>query len=149
MTRIDNALGNKFNVDVTDVEVKSISTTTIDTPISIPNNDTLEEDAAAVRKILYSLLKSGEESFDDLSKIARAEESPRAFEVLNSYLSNLSAISMQLIDLHEKKSKIKNSKPKEETQQAINNGTVNNNTVFVGTTADLQDALKKINMDKQ
>lgn len=112
-----------------------------------PEESTLESDADAVRDTLYNILKQGEEAFEDLKRIAVAEESPRSFEVLNSMLGTLSDVSMKLMEVHEKKAKIRKQT---ETKSAdagapVNNGTVNNNTVFVGTTAELQEMLKKLN----
>ena len=111
-----------------------------------PEDATMESDAMAVRSTLYNLLKQGEEAFEDLKRIAVAEESPRSFEVLNSMLGNLSDIAVKLIEVHERKQKI--NRGKEPEKQAVNNGTVNNNTVFVGTTSDLQDMIRQISNGK-
>lgn len=112
-----------------------------------PESSTLESDADAVRDTLYNILKQGEEAFEDLKRIAVAEESPRSFEVLNSMLGTLSDVSMKLIEVHEKKAKIKKAIDTKTSDAGapVNNGTVNNNTVFVGTTAELQEMLKKLN----
>jgi hypothetical protein len=112
-----------------------------------PEESSVEADADAVRDTLYNLLRKGEEAFEDLKRIAVAEESPRSFEVLNSMLGQLSDIAVKLMDVHEKKEKIKKNKAVDAQPAAINNGTVNNNTVFVGTTADLQEMIKKIGME--
>ena len=134
------SLSDTFDVhDVVDVPSTEISVI----ENKKPEEASLESDADAVRDTLYNILKQGEEAFEDLKRIAVAEESPRSFEVLNSMLGTLSDISMKLLEVHEKKAKIQ--KQTAVAEGPVNNGTVNNNTVFVGTTAELQDMLKKLN----
>ena len=136
------SLSETFDVhDVVDVPANEL--TVIDD--RKPEDATLESDADAVRDTLYNILKQGEEAFEDLKRIAVAEESPRSFEVLNSMLGTLSDVSMKLLDVHEKKAKIRKQSATTESGAPVNNGTVNNNTVFVGTTAELQEMLKKLN----
>ena len=136
------SLSETFDVhDVVDVPANEL--TVIDD--RKPEDATLESDADAVRDTLYNILKQGEEAFEDLKRIAVAEESPRSFEVLNSMLGTLSDVSMKLLDVHEKKAKIRKQSTTAENGAPVNNGTVNNNTVFVGTTAELQEMLKKLN----
>lgn len=143
--RVFQTLANTFDVeDVVDKKAPSV----IESEIAVPEDNSVDSDAEAVRDTLYNLLKKGEEAFEDLKRIAVAEESPRSFEVLNSMLGQLSDIAVKLMDVHEKKNKIKKASAEPDTK-AINNGTVNNNTVFVGTTADLQQMIKRINMGEQ
>ena len=139
--RVFKTLADTFDVD--DVVDKRDSL--VETTIDIPEDNTVESDADAVRDTLYNLLKKGEEAFEDLKRIAVAEESPRSFEVLNSMLGQLSDIAVKLMDVHEKKNKILKTVQSDQPA-AINNGTVNNNTVFVGTTSDLQEMIKRINI---
>lgn len=140
MSRINTTLANTFDV-VDVVDNRSIAPTD---SIEVPPDATVEADADAVRDTLYNLLKKGEEAFEDLKRIAVAEESPRSFEVLNSMLGQLSDIAGKIMDVHAKKANIKKSTVTDQHAAPINNGTVNNNTVFVGTTADLQDMIKKL-----
>ena len=144
-TKVFRTLAETFDVeDVVDKRAVSV----VDPVVEIPEDNTVDGDADAVRDTLYNLLKKGEEAFEDLKRIAVAEESPRSFEVLNSMLGQLSDIAVKLMDVHEKKNRIKKASVVQETAAgAVNNGTVNNNTVFVGTTADLQEMIKRINLE--
>lgn len=144
-TKVFRTLAETFDVeDVVDKREISV----VDPVVEIPEDNTVDSDADAVRDTLYNLLKKGEEAFEDLKRIAVAEESPRSFEVLNSMLGQLSDIAVKLMDVHEKKNRIKKASVVQETAAgAVNNGTVNNNTVFVGTTADLQEMIKRINLE--
>lgn len=144
-TKVFRTLAETFDVeDVVDKREISV----VDPVVQVPEDNTVDSDADAVRDTLYNLLKKGEEAFEDLKRIAVAEESPRSFEVLNSMLGQLSDIAVKLMDVHEKKNRIKKASVVQETAAgAVNNGTVNNNTVFVGTTADLQEMIKRINLE--
>ena len=144
-TKVFRTLAETFDVeDVVDKREISV----VDPVVEVPEDNTVDGDADAVRDTLYNLLKKGEEAFEDLKRIAVAEESPRSFEVLNSMLGQLSDIAVKLMDVHEKKNRIKKASAVQETAAgAVNNGTVNNNTVFVGTTADLQEMIKRINLE--
>lgn len=143
--RVFRSLANTFDIpEDSVVDVSSKSELSTDVRVDVPESADLDSDANAVRDTLYNLLKNGEEAFNDLKRIAVAEESPRSFEVLNGLLGNLSDIAMKLMDVHEKKAKIQKAKSVDEVN--VNNGSViTNNTVFVGTTADLQNAIKQLN----
>ena len=137
MNKFDTALSNSFGIDVVTpnevVEYKE------------PNEEDskLDDDIDSVRSNLYSLLEKGESALEDLTEIAKAEESPRAFEVLNSMLNTMSDISMKLIEIEERKAKLKKIK-NENSGTSDSPTTVNNNSVvFVGTTQELQEQIKK------
>lgn len=138
MPKFDECLSESF-----DLSPSSVSSVVVyDDKKQIP--DSIEEDIESVRENLYNLLEKGENALEDLSEIAKAEESPRAFEVLNSMLNTMSDISMKIIEIEERKAKIK------KMNAEVNKGdsdssptTVNNNSVvFVGTTQELQEQIK-------
>lgn len=140
MSKIHNALSTTF-----DLEPEQVITGKDELQIISPDDSGVDDDAAAVRDTLYELLKQGSEAFEDLKRIAVAEESPRSFEVLNGMLANLSDIATKIMDVHERKARIKKTQAVPASQQ-VNNGTVtNNNNVFVGTTAQLQEMIKQLN----
>lgn len=143
MSRIDTSLSEAFGIPnierptlpkVIDVEV-------IDVPL--PDNE-LDADIKFVREKLQSLITKGEDAVEILTSIARAEESPRSFEVLNTMLSTLSDLSMQFISLHEKKAKIAKAKAEKGMSPApvLNNNTTNN-IAFVGSSSDLDTLLEE------
>jgi len=137
MNKFDTALSNSFGIDVvTPNEVVEYKEPT-------EENSQLDDDIDSVRSNLYSLLEKGESALEDLTEIAKAEESPRAFEVLNSMLNTMSDISMKLIEIEERKAKLKKIK-NENSNASDSPTTVNNNSVvFVGTTQELQEQIKK------
>lgn len=140
MAKIDDALSMSFDVVPTksQMEIVEYKTDSI-------QDDQIDDDVDYVKEKLNNLLEKGESAFEDLVEIAKAEESPRAFEVLNSMLNTMSDISMKLIEIEERKLKIKKMNGSDSsTQNNQQPSTVNNNSVvFVGTTQELQEQIKK------
>ncbi len=138
MSKIDFALSETFEISPA---VKQSGNIVEHRSQQIP--DEIDEDIDAVRSNLYSLLEKGETAIEDLTEIAKAEESPRAFEVLNSMLNTMSDISMKLIEIEERKTKLKKlrSESNNQTEESTRT-TVNNSVVFVGTTQELQEQIK-------
>ena len=86
---------------------------------------------------LYSLIEKGQEAIDGIMDIAQQSDSPRAYEVAGQLIKNVADTTDKLLDLQNKLKKLK-----EEDANAPKNVT-NNNTMFVGSTAELQNLLKK------
>ena len=76
---------------------------------------------------------------DELLEIAKAEESPRAFEVFGQLLKNMTDSQEKLMELHQKKQKLENDGERQEVTKAQNV----TNALFVGSTADLLKLVKK------
>lgn len=138
MPKFDEALSESFDL----IPVKTNDVVLYDDKKQIP--DSIEEDIESVRENLYNLLEKGENALEDLSEIAKAEESPRAFEVLNSMLNTMSDISMKIIEIEERKAKIKkmNSEVNKGDSESSPTTVNNNSVVFVGTTQELQEQIK-------
>jgi len=85
---------------------------------------------------LYSLIEKGQEAIDGIMDIAQQSDSPRAYEVAGQLIKNVADTTDKLLDLQNKLKKLK-----EEDSNAPKNVT-NNNTMFVGSTAELQKLLK-------
>lgn len=97
------------------------------------NDNTIDNDYKYARENLYGLIENGSNALNSLVEIAQASEHPRAFEVVGSLIKTLSDANKDLIEISQKVKKIK-----EETKST----TVNNNSLFVGSTAELQQLLK-------
>ena len=85
---------------------------------------------------LYSLIEKGQEAIDGIMDIAQQSDSPRAYEVAGQLIKNVADTTDKLLDLQNKLKKLK-----EEDSNTPKNVT-NNNTMFVGSTAELQKLLK-------
>ena len=96
-----------------------------------------EKDYGYTRAQLYNLIDKGQEAIDGILDIAQQSESPRAYEVAGQLIKNVADTTDKLLDLQQKMKKLD-----EEDVKSPKNVT-NNNTMFIGSTADLQKILKQ------
>ena len=64
--------------------------------------DNRREDYNCARENLKNALKVGSESLEDLLEIAKASQSPRAYEVISTMVKNVSEASDKLMDIQKK-----------------------------------------------
>ena len=110
----------------------------LDAPV-VNNNDNENNDFQYARENLYHIIERGRDAMDELLEIAKAEESPRAFEVFGQLLKNMTDSQEKLMELHQKKQKLENDGERQEVTKAQNV----TNALFVGSTADLLKLVKK------
>ena len=103
------------------------------------NNDNENNDFQYARENLYHIIERGRDAMDELLEIAKAEESPRAFEVFGQLLKNMTDSQEKLMELHQKKQKLENAGDRQEVTKAQNV----TNALFVGSTAELLKLVKK------
>lgn len=96
-----------------------------------------EYDYDYTRGQLYSLIEKGQEAIDGILEIAQQSDSPRAFEVAGQLIKNVADTTDKLLDLQQKMKKLKEEDP------SAPRSVTNNNTLFVGSTAELQKLLKQ------
>jgi len=125
-------LDNTFNVEDTCITVSSKPS--IVGP-SKGENDSAD-DYEYTRAQYYSILSKGQEALDSALQVAQSSDHPRAYEVVGQLLKHNADIADKLIDLQKKM--------KELNKEEINKGptTITNNSLFVGSTAELQKLLK-------
>ena len=99
---------------------------------SITDDDS-ETDFQYARENLYNLIERGTDGLDELLEIAKQSEHPRAFEVVQQTIGQLTTTNKELLNLHKTKKDIKVEK---------GGPTSVNNNLFVGSTAELQKMLK-------
>ena len=97
--------------------------------------DDVSKDYDYTRGNLYSLIEKGQEAINGIMEVAGETASPRAYEVAGQLIKSVADTTDKLADLHKKVKDIEADNPK--TQ-----GTVTNNALFVGSTAELQKMLK-------
>ncbi len=95
----------------------------------------VESDYKYARGELYELIQKGQVAIEELLDVARSSNHPRAYEVAFQGIKNVADITDKLSDLQKKMKDLG-----EEKKQGPS--TVNN-TMFVGSTADLAKMLKK------
>ena len=130
-------MDNKFQKNMEDV----FDITPMD-EVEQPKPEKVEVDTADVetdykyaRGELYELIQKGQVAIEELLDVARSSNHPRAYEVAFQGIKNVADITDKLADLQNKMKDLGEEKKKGPS-------TVNN-TMFVGSTADLAKMLKQ------
>ena len=100
------------------------------------DNPDVKQDYETTRAQLHNLVMKGQEAVDGILDVARASDHPRAYEVAGQLIKNVADTADKLIDL-QKKMKELDAEEKKSGPSTVNN------TMFIGSTADLQKMLKK------
>ena len=110
----------------------------VDEKPSLKKSDSqdVKQDYETTRAQLHNLVMKGQEAVDGILDVARASDHPRAYEVAGQLIKNVGDVADKLIDL-QKKMKELDDEPKSKGPSTVNN------TMFVGSTAELQKMLKK------
>jgi len=127
-------------VDETTDVINTIGTVT--SPAVIENqteDEKADNDFQYARENMYDVIERGRDAMEELLDIAKSEESPRAFEVFGQLLKNMTDAQEKLMDLHQKKNRLKSESERQEVTKAQNV----TNALFVGSTADLLKLVKK------
>lgn len=97
--------------------------------------DKLDADYSAVRTNLYELIDSGNDAVQHILNVAKAGDSPRAYEVVSQLLKTVAEINKDVLEIHDKAKKIK------EDKFNLTQKNTTNNTFYVGSTSELQDLI--------
>ena len=96
----------------------------------------VKQDYETTSAQLHNLVMKGQEAVDGILDVARASDHPRAYEVAGQLIKNVADTADKLIDL-QKKMKELDAEDKKSGPSTVNN------TMFIGSTAELQKMLKK------
>ena len=136
MSTIDDKLNEVLDIagEIVPQEVKI--ETKKELTVTVPNDKDPDIDFETGRKNLYNLLDKGNEAIDGILSLAKEGEHPRAYEVAGQLIKHVADTTDKLIDL-QKKMKDLDADEKKSGPSTVNN------TMFIGSTADLQKMLKK------
>jgi hypothetical protein len=98
------------------------------------DNNNFQKDYELAQSNYKDLLGSGTIALESALKVATESDSPRAFEVVAILLKTMSDLNNNMLDIHKK--------AKDTTSQKVQVNQTNN-SVFVGSTKDLQNLLNK------
>ena len=104
------------------------------------SKEDVRKDYEYTRGNLYSIIEKGQEAINGILELAQESEMPRAYEVAGQLIKSVSDATDKLMDLQKK---LKDVNREEESKGP----TTVNNTLFVGSTADLQKMLKNAGKD--
>lgn len=131
-----NTLNDKFGIETLPVEVVT-KTGEVIVPAPKSDEEAIEYDYEKTRNNLHSLLEQGQDALLHALEVAKQSEHPRAFEVVGGLMKQLADVNHQLLDLTEKKQKLRGKK-----ENNVDKQVTNNNAIFVGSTAELNKLLK-------
>lgn len=127
-----NKLDNTFNITEVDIDISPSSSEFI----IKSDKDDIITDYEYTRSKYYQILERGNEALNSALEVAQNTDHPRAYEVVGQLLKHNADIVDKLLDLQKKLKELN-------TENNIKNSTnITNNSLFVGSTAELQKLLK-------
>lgn len=149
---IDKNLSKVLDLDHT-VETKEITQEKIENEIvsySLPEepidtNKDQEDDYRLARRVLRNLIVKGNDAIEEISQIARQNESARGYEVVSTLIKTVADTTKDLYNVQKMTKDLKGPDPDSDPRKK-NSDTGNINVeqaVFVGSAAELLDAIKK------
>jgi hypothetical protein len=126
-------IANALEITNNDAINKPVEKTAITKEIKRSREEVLNNDFNDARTNLKELISNGMDALDGIMKVANASDSPRAYEVAALLLKTVSEMNKDLIVVHEKTENIQREK--------ITN--ITNNSIYVGSTTDLQNLINK------
>jgi len=132
-------LDDTFDIESTIVPSEKVGITPEQKPDRLTKSD-IDKDYEYTRGNLYSIIEKGQEAINGILELAQDSEMPRAYEVAGQLIKSVSDATDKLMDLQKK------LKDVEEEKKSKGPSTVNN-SLFVGSTADLAKMLKSVNLE--
>ena len=117
-----------------DIETKIVQTEPVEVAKPVVPEDP-QKDYDYTRANLYNLISKGQEAIDGILEIAQESGHPRAFEVAGQLIKSVGDVSDKLMDLQKKM--------KDLDAPTKNGPTTVNNSLFVGSTAELSKLIKQ------
>ena len=108
-------------------------------PKKVEAIDQVQDDYEYARGNLYALVDKGQEAVNGALDLAMSSDHPRAYEVAGQLIKHVGDVADKLMALQKDKKNVK-----EESAKKV----VTNNSLFVGSTADLQKMLKQATKKK-
>ena len=127
-------LDETFDIESTIVPSEKVGITPEQKPDRLTKTD-IDKDYEYTRGNLYSIIEKGQEAINGILELAQESEMPRAYEVAGQLVKSVSDATDKLMDLQKKLKDVEEEKERGPS-------TVNN-SLFVGSTADLAKMLKE------
>jgi hypothetical protein len=102
-----------------------------------------DQDYLLVRNTLRNLIEKGNDALEDISTIARQNESARGFEVVANLIKTVGETSKDLYNLQKMKRDLKEPDPATDPRKKGADHINVEQAVFVGSTAELLSAIKQ------
>jgi len=95
----------------------------------------LDLDFQYAKDNIKMLIANGSDAIEEILKVAKAGDSPRAYEVVSQLLKTVADMNKDLLDLHQKAKTVK--------KETVSVKNTTNNSIYVGSTSELQDLINK------
>ena len=128
MEKINELLG------IADNAVASTKTQTATVIARPQTNEEDEDDFKYSRENLYHIIERGQDALSGILQVAQETDHPRAYEVAGQLLKTNAENTEKLVNLQTTKKKLKEA---DQPQRVTNN-----NSLFVGSTQELQQLIK-------
>jgi len=135
--KINDKLSEIFDIEV----VKEHDVIRPSGEVIPPDTNEEEGDFDKVRKNIHTLIELGSDGINFALNIAKDTEDVKAIHAFTDLLRAVTDTNMKLIEIHEKRARIKVKEPNHSAGQIVQN----QQNVFVGTTADLSKFVKELN----
>ena len=135
MSKFEDNMEEIFDIEPIEKTTEMITQT--NSEISVDTT----KDYEYTRGQLYTLISQGQEAVQGALEVAQESGHPRAYEVAVNAMKQVSDMTDKLIDLQQKMKNL-NKEDKKSSPTTVNN------TMFIGTTADLQKMIKDAAKDK-
>jgi len=131
MNEFEKNMEDIFDISIEPIEKQTEMITQENSEIAVDAN----KDYEYTRGELYRLISQGQEAVQGALEVAQESGHPRAYEVAVNAMKQVSDMTDKLIDLQQKMKNL-GKEDKKLTPTTVNN------TMFIGTTADLQKMIK-------
>lgn len=111
----------------------------------IDTNKDQEDDYRLARRVLRNLIVKGNDAIDEISQIARQNESARGYEVVSTLIKTVADTTKDLYNVQKMTKDLKGPDPDSDPRKkSADAGNINvEQAVFVGSAAELLSAIKK------
>jgi len=140
MTKLDDNMKDIFNLPDEEVEVVDAEVALAETEETKTRDQDVTKDYEYTRGQLYNLIEKGQEALNGILDVAASSDHPRAYEVAAMMIKNVADTTDKLMKLQKDTKEVKEGKDQKGPSTV-------NNTMFVGSTADLAKMLKRIEED--
>lgn len=138
MSQFENNMEQIFDLEKKPASIVPSSIGDIVSPKQVVvNKEDPDKDYTTVRENLKEIVRRGQEAIDGIMVVAAETQSPRAYEVVATLIKSVSDANKDLIGLHKQMKELKKIEI-----QGDSNTSITNNSIFVGSTSDLQKMLK-------
>jgi hypothetical protein len=128
-------LSEILDLDMPDLPHQSANTAVVVPDVSASVNNSVTDDAVAARTNVRLMIAQGTQAITELLALARELKTPRAYEVAANMLKTMAELNQDLLSVHQQELSIT------EPETLTGNVTIEN-AVFVGSTMELQEAIK-------